>query len=219
MTDTELLLWLRGPALEVALFVFIFGVLARIVEIFMAGKEIDLAKPRQSGVFQGLKTAFTRPFSTRNLVSGSRITYAIAIVFHAGLFITILLLEPHIQFFESILGFGWPGLRTPIVDAAAIVTIIGLLAALVHRITNPVTKFLSNFDDYLSWFITFLPMLTGYMAFHHIFFQYEFLLALHIMSVALFLIVFPFTKLMHAVTLFISGYFNGSGYARRGVEQ
>jgi nitrate reductase gamma subunit len=112
----------------------------------------------------------------------------------------------------------WPGLPTPLVDAIAIVSIFAMLAILVNRLRNPVLRFLSTFEDYLTWTVTLLPLLTGYFAFHRMLFPYQTMLGLHILSVEILLILFPFTKLMHFFTVFISRWYNGAAFGRRGVQ-
>ena len=73
---------------------------------------------------------------------------------------------------------------------------------LFRRVTNPVMRMLSNFDDYFSWFITMLVLVTGLAATAHVGAPYETLLGLHILSVDVLLIWFPFGKLMHAFYIF-----------------
>ena len=79
-------------------------------------------------------------------------------------------------------------------------------------------RFLSGFQDYLVWLVTILPMLTGYMAFHRVGLSPPMLIAIHILSVELLMVVFPFTKLMHAFTLFMSRYYNGAIAGYKGVN-
>ena len=104
------------------------------------------------------------------------------------------------------------------IDATSVITIITLIAILVHRLKDPVKRFLSNFDDYLGWFVTILPLITGYIAFHRVGMSAPSLIAIHIISVQLLMIVFPFTKLMHAFTLFLSRWYNGATSGYRGVQ-
>jgi nitrate reductase gamma subunit len=69
------------------------------------------------------------------------------------------------------------------------------------------------------WTVTFLPLLTGYLAFHRVnVASPQQLLILHILSVELLMVVFPFTKLMHAFTMLTSRYYNGYIAGRRGVN-
>jgi len=86
-------------------------------------------------------------------------------------------------------------------------------------VANRVMRFLSRFQDYLVWLLTLLPIVTGYIAFHRVeIAPPPLLIDIHIISVELFLIVFPFTKLMHAFTLFMSRYYNGAIAGYRGVK-
>jgi nitrate reductase gamma subunit len=113
----------------------------------------------------------------------------------------------------------WPSLPTPVVDATAVVTMIALLAVLVHRLHNPVMRFLSRFQDYLVWLVTMLPVVTGYLAFHRVdVVPPPTLIAVHILSVELLMVIFPFTKLMHAFTLFMARYYNGAIAGYKGVN-
>jgi nitrate reductase gamma subunit len=59
---------------------------------------------------------------------------------------------------------------------------------------------------------------TGYIAFHRVGMPAPTLIAIHILSVELLMIVFPFTKLMHAFTLFLARWYNGAISGYRGVE-
>ena len=68
------------------------------------------------------------------------------------------------------------------------------------------------------WTVTFLPLLTGYLAYHRLVNPYPLILGLHILSVNLFLVVFPFTKLTHVFTAFIARWYNGAIFGRKGVE-
>ena len=79
-------------------------------------------------------------------------------------------------------------------------------------------RFLSNFDDYLGWFVTILPLITGYIAFHRIGMSAPSLIAIHILSVELLMVVFPFTKLMHMFTLILARWYNGAISGYRGVQ-
>ena len=217
MTETEFLLWVRGPALQVASIIFILGIAARVLEILIIGRKRDLAEARGSAVAGGLRTIIMRTFQDPGTWKRSTFTLVSGFVFHIGLFITIVLYAPHILVIEEVLGVSWPALPTPVVDATAVITMIALVAVLIHRLRDPVKRFLSRFQDYLVWFVTFLPLLTGYIAFHRIGLSPTMLIAIHILSVELLMVVFPFTKLTHAVTLFFSRYYNGAISGYRGV--
>jgi len=218
MSETEFLLWVRGPALQVATIIFLLGVVVRILEILVLGRKPNLAEARGSAVAGGLRTIITRSFAERATLQRTAFTEVTGWIFHIGIFVTLLLFAPHILLIEEVFGVSWPALPTTVIDATTIVTIIALLAVLIHRIANPVMRFLSRFQDYLVWLVTILPLVTGYMAFHRIGLTPTMLIALHILSVELLMVTFPFTKLMHAFTLFMSRYYNGAIAGYKGVN-
>ena len=218
MTETEFLLWVRGPALQIATIVFVLGIVARILQMVMLGRKGNLAEARGSAVAGGLRTMVTRSVPDKGTFQRSTFTIVSGYIFHIGLFVTIFLFAPHILLVDEVFGLSWPALPTPVVDATAVVTIIALLAVLIHRIKDPVMRFLSGFSDYLVWLVTFLPLFTGYIAFHRIGLSPPMLIALHILSVELLMVVFPFTKLMHTFSLFIARYYNGAIAGYKGVH-
>ncbi|MEA3291319.1 MAG: hypothetical protein U9Q71_03285 [Pseudomonadota bacterium] len=215
----ELLLWARGPGLAIAASIFLFGMLLRLLEILLLGRKKNLAAVRASGVGAGWRTVFSRSLPPdRATAKRSMFTFVAGYTFHIGLFVAMFLLTPHIELFRSLLGFGWPALPTPLVDFFTVLALIALMAILWHRITHPVVRYLTTGQDYLVWLLTFLPLLTGYMSYHHLFFPYTWLLALHILSVELLLVLFPFTRLTHAFTVFLSRWYNGMMAGQKGVQ-
>ncbi len=218
MSEIELLNWARGSGFQIAVIIFVAGVIIRILEILLLGRKANLAEAKGSEMSGGIKTIFSRSIPDKSTFKRSTFTIVAGYIFHIGLFVTIFLFAPHILMFKEVSGLSWPSLPTPIVDAVTIVTILTLLAVLAHRMQNPVLRFLTNHADVLVWFVTILPLITGYIAFHRIGATAPSLLAIHILSVELLLVVFPFTKLMHAFTLFIARWYNGAISGYRGVE-
>jgi nitrate reductase gamma subunit len=217
MTEIELLSWARGPGLQIATVIFVAGVVIRIFEILVLGRKANLAEAKGAEMSSGLRTMFSRTIPDPTTFKRSSVTIVSGYIFHIGLFVVCFLSAPHILFLRDVIGFGWPSLPTPVIDAFAVITIIALLATLVNRLTNKVMRFLTNFEDLLTWFVTFLPVITGYIAFHRIGLTAPSLLAVHLLSVELLLVVFPFTKLMHAFTLFIARWYNGAISGYKGV--
>lgn len=218
MSEIEFLNWVRGPGFQIAIIIFIGGVIIRFAEILLLGRKRNLAEAKGSEMSSGLRTIVTRSIPDKDSFKRSTFTVVAGYIFHIGLFVTIFLFAPHILMFKDIVGFGWPSLPTPVVDAMAVVTIIALLAVLVHRMRDTVLKFLSTKEDYLVWLLTTAPLITGYIAFHRIGMTAPTLLAIHILSVELLLVVFPFTKLMHTFTIVLSRWYGGAISGYRGVQ-
>jgi len=217
MTELQLLTWARGTGLNIALSIFVLGVIWRLVEIYGLGRKQDLAPARHRDGASGWNTILRRSLAPPGLFKRSPITYIGGYVFHLGLAIVVFLFAPHIKLIQGLVGLSWPGLPSQLIDLVTVVTLAALLVVLWDRIVKPVKRYLSNFEDWITWLVTFLPVLTGYLAVKHLFLPYTTLLALHILSAELLLVVLPFTKLFHAFTSFGSRWYNGAINGHRGV--
>jgi nitrate reductase gamma subunit len=217
----ELLEFARGPALTFALTVFVAGVLFRVVMLLFMWRTRDSSagsRREKSKLLAALQEIGRRmwplsPYRQRtlfNLINGY--------VFHIGLAIIVFLLLPHILFFQDLLGLYWGHLPNNVIYAISIITLVSLIAALAMRLGNPAQRIISTFDDYFSWFVTFLPVLTGIVATSHLGARYETLLGLHILSVCLLLIYIPFGKLMHFFLVFVTRSQTGIHLNHRGAQ-
>jgi nitrate reductase gamma subunit len=218
MSEIALLEWVRGTGFQIATVILVVGVIIRIFEILMLGRKTNLAEAKGSEFASGMRTIVTRSVPTAESFKRSSLTIVAGYVFHLGLFVTIFLFAPHILLIKEVTGLSWPSLPTPIVDIVAIISIIALLVVLVHRFNNKVLRYLTNSGDLFAWFVTIAPLVTGYIAFHRIGMSGPMLLALHILSVELLMVVLPFTKLAHTFTIFMARWYNGAISGYRGVQ-
>jgi nitrate reductase gamma subunit len=137
-------------------------------------------------------------------------------LFHIGLFALLFFAVPHIDFYrERILGFGWSAMPHWGFIVASQMAFLGLLLLILHRMTNPVTRFISNRGDYFGSVLIFLVMLSGCLALDR---SHESLRLVHFFLAELLLIYFPFSALMHTFTFPFSRGFTGAHYGRRGVR-
>ncbi len=217
-TPVDFLLWVKGPAFDVALAVFVLGILIRLFEVMLLGRKPDLAEAKGSEFSAGMRTVFTRTLPERGSLKRSPFTVIGGYIWHIGFLLVLFFFIPHIELLHATLGIKWPGLSNHLVDAVAVITLVTLLAMLIDRLTHPVKRFLSGPEDYLVWGVTFLPLLTGYLAYHRMIDPYSLVLGLHILSAELLMVVFPFTKLMHAITFLLARWYNGAMAGRRGVQ-
>ncbi len=217
MNDMQFLTWVRGTGLDIAVSIFVLGVLWRVFEIYSLGRKKDLSAPRSVAGASGWHTIFRRSLPPEGMLKRSPVSYIGGYAFHIGLAIVVFLFAPHILLIKNLTGLSWPGLPSQFIDLAAVVTMAAMVVVLVDRINKPVKRFLSTFGDWFTWTLTFLPVLTGWMAVQHLLLPYTTMLALHILSVELLLIFLPFTKLFHAFTVFGSRWFNGAVNGHKGV--
>jgi nitrate reductase gamma subunit len=215
----DLLEFAKGPALQVAAYILVAGSIWRLVGILLLKEKPDYSEPRQSGgLLAALKVIYTRSFTASPFKAATMYPKMLAYVMHLGLFAVVLLFVPHIMFFEGFLGFEWPGLPNSVIFFLGVAAVVAGIALLVRRLTNPVLRLISNFDDYFSWFTTLFPLVTGLLIPVRIGFHYETLLAIHILSVALLMIWLPFGKLGHTFLVFITRGTTGMVFERRGAK-
>ncbi len=215
----DLLDFARGPALQVAALIFVAGLIWRLLHLFLTQKKTDLSEARQGGsVGGGLRAILSRSLHHKPFRQRTRAGTTLSYTMHIGLVIVFLGGAPHILFIESFSGLSWSPMPTILVHVAAALTLAALLTSLGRRMSHPVLKMLSNFDDYFTWLVTTLPVATGLLAVAHVGARYELLLAVHILSFNMFLIWFPFGKLMHSFIALGSRYTTGVTFTRRGAK-
>lgn len=223
----DLLHLARGPLLQISIFIFIAGTAWRLFALWRRAPGRDLAVPKRTDLFgAGLRTLAVRSWPRKGTHPSSTLVTVNPYVFHIGLALIAFGYAPHIAFIARLTSLSWPALPDAVVYIAAGLTIISLLLALLFRLTDPTLKLISSFDDYAAWFITFLPLLTGMALITAPSSAaslgqdpvYPAPLAIHLLSVELLLVWFPFSKLMHALLVFPGRMQIGAAFAKRGVK-
>lgn len=223
----DLLDWARGPLLAAALLVFLLGCAWRLAALRRVPPAVSAGSPRQAyGPGDALRAALSR-FAVRSWLPGSATLATFnPYLFHVGLAVVFFGYAPHIAFMRRLTGLSWPALPDPWMYLAAAVTIVSLLLALLFRLTDPVLRRISGMDDHVTWAITLLPLLTGMALVGEPSSQllareavlYRAPLAVHLLSVELLLVWFPFGKLMHAFLAFPARMHLATFLGRRGVR-
>jgi nitrate reductase gamma subunit len=179
-----LLNFARGPALRWALVIMVAGSIWRFIHFAFRRSDQDVYWARKS---------LHVPNQRWQLDS-----YAM----HAGLLIVLFGFTPHILLIGALTGITWPSLPTIVILAAAVVSIGSMLAVLAHRMTASEPSLFPIFDDYFTWTVVFVAMLTGLVCYPHIgggpiIGPYAALLTAHLLAVELLMIWLPFGKLIH----------------------
>lgn len=225
----DLLTFARGPALAFALVVFFGGTAWRLIALWRVPRVPDLSPARDGApsALAGALHANLRAMWPRAAFGPSARWIAVnGYAYHLGLVVVAFGYAPHIAFVQRLTGMAWPALPDAVFAIAAGATTISLLLALAMRLADPVRRLISRADDWISWSVTFLPVLTGMavagepsaaiLARDHVIYGGP--LAVHLLSLELLLIWFPFGKLMHALLFPFSRGATGARFAHRGVQ-
>lgn len=223
----ELLEFARGPGLAISTAVFVAGLTWRLYRIFRRPVRRDLSLPRRETVWtDGLRAIFAKMAPPKGVrIRGGQMLNAYG--YHIALAIVAFAFAPHIAFISKYSGLGWPPLADPVTYLATAVAILGLVVALMYRLTDGVQRLLSTFDDYFSWLVTLLPLLTGMALIERPYYPAPLvapalptnptLLAIHLLSLELLLVWLPFGKLSHAALVFVSRWRTGMDFGRKGA--
>jgi nitrate reductase gamma subunit len=174
----------RGPGLHWALVIMVAGTFWRATDFALRRGDRDLYWARKGLHVPKLRWQLD--------------SYAM----HAGLLIVLFGFAPHILFIRALTGLRWPSLPTIIALVAAVICIVAMVAVLIHRIVTPEPSIFSAFDDYFTWSVVFVAMVTGLLAYPHLggaplVRPYAVLLSGHLLAVELLMIWLPFGKLIH----------------------
>jgi len=155
-----------------------------------------------------------------SLFKASRFTWIFGWLFHAGLFVALLC---HLRYFTEPVWW-WVALLAPLSKYAGFAMVVGLVGLLVRRIFVDRVRAISAPSDYLMLILILLiagsglvmrfvahtdivlvkQFALGLLQFDFLNFPGSVVMFLHLLLVALLLIVFPFSKLLHAPGLFFS---------------
>jgi len=215
MTAVELLQFARGPALWASGAVLLAGSLWRILGIVRLGAKPDLSEPRSTRLFAGaMRGIFARMVPRVEFRLRKKLSFWNGYVYHLGLAVIVFGYLPHLYFIERLSGLAWPPLPDPVVYVCVGLTFVSLFIALMERLSDPVRRLLSGFDDYFSWAVVVLPLATGMIAIQQ---SDQLPLAIHLLSVELLFLWLPFGKLAHAFLVFASRGVTGAALARKGA--
>ncbi|MDH5535307.1 MAG: nitrate reductase [Betaproteobacteria bacterium] len=222
-----LLEFARGPGLWASIIILVAGTLWRIAAIYRFKVKPDLSEPRGGSTVAGaLNTIIARMLPRNEFGYTATLTSVNGYIYHIGLAIVVFLYLPHMFFIDRLTGLSWPVPPVWVFYAAVALTFVSMLIAIIYRITDPVRSMLSGFDDYFSWAVVFLPLLTGMAALGNPLPKspvpetplYPGPLTVHLLSVELLLIWLPFGKLAHTFLVFFSRGMTGAAFARRGAR-
>ena len=206
--------FIEGPLWYFAATVFLIGVAWRLLALVLIGKPKDLTVSKSSSVGGAAKAVVLHSVPHGGNLARTVYHVVSGYLFHLGLFALLLFAAPHIVFInERIINVPWPAMPRWAFIIAAEAAFAGLILLYMRRLTDPIMRQLSDWDDHIGTWLTFLAMLTGCLALQE---SHVGLRLFHMVTVQAWMVYFPFSRLMHAFTFAMSRKYTGSTYGRRG---
>ncbi len=211
MSFNELYFFVRGPLALVAFFIFFVGLIYQIFFFFRNTKKID-----QKNILiplylqEELKRVVHRRRGIFSL-DNDFWTTIITTFFHLFLIIVPLFLLAHNILIEESWNFSFPSLSERLSDIfTAVVLFLGLVL-LFRRIFLSKVRAITTFGDFVLFVLVYLPFLTGFLAYHGLY--YKPMIIAHIICGEIMLVCIPFTRLRHMLFLLLNRIFIQSEYS------
>ncbi|MEJ2061241.1 MAG: hypothetical protein P8Y64_12275 [Gammaproteobacteria bacterium] len=210
----SLIQFIEGPLWYFTAFVFVVGIVWRLASLLRFAKRRDFSLAKASSSTGALVANF-RHFVPRSIFLGrTSFNFYVGYLFHIGLLVLLLFAAPHMEFLrDHVFGFGWPVLPDWAFIVVAEIAFGSLILLYIRRLMDPVQSRLSDRDDHVVALLTLLVLLTGCMALSR---EDVFLRGLHMLVVEVWMLYFPFSRLMHTFTFIFSRSYTGQVYGRRG---
>ena len=205
--------FVEGPLWYVAVVVFVAGVTIRLIEVLCQRGQAGPVRPAADGTAGALRTIVTRSWTAegftqrRDLPPDRRLH-----VPHRAVRPVALGRSPCRLHQDRILGFGWTPAPHWLFIVAADLAFAGLILLWLRRVMHPVMRQISTLDDHIGAILTFVVMFTGCMA---LFKHHDSLRAIHMLTVEMLMMYFPFSRLMHAFTFILSRGYTGAPWPAR----
>ena len=207
--------FVEGPLFYFSAAVFVLAAAWRVFGLIRMGRKRDISPPKGSAA-AGFVKGNLRHFIPRGMFARRTWIHIIGgYSFHIGLFVLFFFGAFHIAFIEKYLGISWTPLPRWGFILVSEIAFAGLIVLWVRRISDPVMRLISDWDDHVGTWLTFLVMLTGCLALQE---SHDVLRGIHMLFVDIWLIYFPFSRLMHAFTFVLSRGHTGATYGRKGMN-
>ena len=212
LTSLELYNFVKGPMVWVTFIIFIGGSIYRIISLLYRAKKAKVIYPYMSLRYT-LRSLlhWIVPFASTNMRKRPWIT-VITFLFHICLIITPVFLLGHNMLWRDAWNIRWWTLPERAADAMALIVIFSALFFLLRRLISPEVRFVTFLSDYTLLAIAASPFITGFLAFHQLFFDYNIMVTLHILFGEIMLIAIPFTRLSHMLFFWLTRAYTGSDF-------
>jgi nitrate reductase gamma subunit len=208
--------FIRGPLISIAFVIFILGLILQLVQFFKLTNKKEWAYPPLETKLEKktLKKLIMSCLVSLNgtLWKTDPLVTIVTSVFHVFLIGVPIFLLGHNILLDQSWGLSLWSLPESITDVLTLVVLICVAFFLARRLFLARVRAITTLYDYVILLIAVAPFLTGYFAYHQ-WFNYDTVMALHILSGEAMLITLPFTKLGHMLFFFLYRFLIGNEYS------
>lgn len=201
----------RGPLVWIAFLGCAVGLVYQVVTMARLARSDRVVYATYDARF-GLRSLlhWVVPFASRN--TRMRPVYTIiSYAFHVSVVVTPLFLMGHAVLWQQSWGISWWSLPENVADVMTLVVVFGCLFFIVRRLTLPEVRNVTDASDILLALVVMAPFLTGFAA-HRQWFDYRAMVIAHIISGAVFLLLIPWTRLVHMIWFAFTRAYMGSEF-------
>jgi len=212
----------QGPLLWVAFGIFVGGLVFQIQRFFALTRKQPRLRFRPGGRFDPQKGTIPEVTGVsgwrlaigQTVFGTSPFTVINSLVFHLCFFAVALFDRPHTELLALSWGVRLPALAEGCTHWVVVLCFVSTAFYLGRRFFLARVRAITGLIDYAILLLVTTPMLSGYLAAHH-YFDYTWMMLVHLLSSELLLILLPFTKLTHMVFFFLNRLFISHEYSFR----
>jgi len=205
----------RGPLVWIAFIVFFAGSIYRIISTISQAKKDKVVLPYMTFKY-GFRSIlhWIIPFGSHNMRVRPGFTI-VSFLFHISLLLVPVFTLGHALLVKQSWGVNWWALPDWLSTAMTIIVIIGGTMFFSRRIADPTVRLVTSAGDFILLIIVLAPFVTGLLAYYQAF-TYETVIVLHMWSGAIWLMMIPFTRIVHMLFFPLTRAYMGNefGYVR-----
>jgi nitrate reductase gamma subunit len=201
----------RGPLVWIAFLGFVGGVAYQVITMARLARK-DKVVYATFDAKHGLRSLlhWVIPFAGRNTRMNPLYT-VISYAFHISVLVTPLFLMGHAVLWQQSWAIRWWSLPEGVADVMTLVVIVGCLFFVARRLVLPEVRNVTDSSDFLLAAVILAPFVTGFIA-HRQWLPYRPMIIIHIISGAVFLLVIPWTRLVHMIWFAFTRSYMGSEF-------
>ncbi len=208
------LLWLLcGPMVWIALGVFLAGTVWQVLCFYRftrlhpdpPGMGKRPAVPKEDDLLDRTTIGYRLSLLKLTLPGQRPFFAAMTVFFHAGLLVLPFFVQGHTMMAGFSTGIFLPALPNVLVDLLTLAILLCALVFLVRRYCIREVRSITTVSDIALLTLATTPFVTGFVAYHQ-FFDYRTMIAIHMASGELMLMLIPFTRLIHMVYFFLNRF-------------